>query len=339
METPDEGVMPESILEHCRKAIKNALQFGEHGLLKIGSGDWNDALNAIGMQGRGESVWLSMFAYMVISEFINLLPNQERIEYLGIMDRLYSAIDKTFETGWFKRAYTDDGRWLGAYDSEVCKLDILSQSFSIISGSCDKFKAKSAMDNAMRLVEKDKGIIRLLDPPFDMKRYCGYISAYPLGVRENGGQYTHAAVWFIKAMSMIDKDKAMQLLDMINPINRAAQDNEKYKCEPFVLAADVYADGRAGWTWYTGSASWLYKVILEDILGIRKEGNELIMTPCRLEAIGDYDITYRYKSATYNISVRNSGAQKIIIDGISYGKLGAIPLFDTDKTYTVIIEY
>lgn len=339
METPDEGVMPESLLEHCRKAIKNALQFGEHGLLKIGSGDWNDALNAIGMQGRGESVWLSMFAYMVISEFINLLPNQERIEYLGIMDRLYSAIDKTFETGWFKRAYTDDGHWLGAYDSEVCKLDILSQSFSIISGSCDKFKAKSAMDNAMRLVEKDKGIIKLLDPPFDMKRYCGYISAYPLGVRENGGQYTHAAVWFIKAMSMIDKDKAMQLLDMINPINRAAQDNEKYKCEPFVLAADVYADGRAGWTWYTGSASWLYKVILEDILGIRKEGNELIMTPCRLEAIGDYDITYRYKSATYNISVRNSGAQKIIIDGISYGKLGAIPLFDTDKTYTVIIEY
>ncbi|MDE5618709.1 MAG: hypothetical protein K2I79_04405, partial [Clostridia bacterium] len=223
------GELKESVLCHIMRAIDNALNYGEHNLLMIGSGDWNDALNGIGMEGKGESVWLSMFAYKVISDILPLLEPDKRIKYIDEMDRLKKGIEDAFTGDRYMRAYTDNGYRLGAGEEGPCKLDILAQAWAVISGAAQKDRQITAVNSALKAVDFTHGIIRLLTPPFNKKNYCGYISSYPEGVRENGGQYTHAAVWLFKAVCELgDAETAYKLMRILNPIVKCQGSEDKY---------------------------------------------------------------------------------------------------------------
>lgn len=332
----------ETLLMHCKRAIDSALKHGEHGLLLIGAGDWNDALNGIGLQGKGESVWLSMFAYMVIEKFIELLPSGMRLKYLETNEKLKKAIDDSYNGAWYRRAFTDDGKWLGDSTSEVCKIDLLCQAFAVLSGTAKPKKAESAINSALEmLVDKDKRIIKLLTPPFDFEHYYGYISAYPKGVRENGGQYTHAAMWFLIALCRLKRyDEAFELFRMINPVEKCANesDNNIYMGEPYVLSGDVYASGQMGWSWYTGSASWAFKLIMEEFLGVRVKGEWLEVYTPRIKNFDNMRLEYQYKSTIYSLSFVKSDRRRVSLDGVNYSG-GRIPLKDDGKQHECYVAY
>lgn len=332
----------ESLLLHCKRAIDSSLKFGEHGLLLIGAGDWNDALNKIGLKERGESVWLSMFCYLVIEEFIEYLPSGDRLYYIKILEKLREGINGAYNGAWFRRAFTDSGDWLGDSTSGPCKIDLICQAFAAIAKCADTKQIKSSMKSAYdMLVDEKSGIIKLLTPAFKSDDHVGYIGKYPQGVRENGGQYTHAAIWYIIALCEIGEyDNAYKLLKMINPVEKCANNegNAMYMGEPYILAGDVYYNGRMGWSWYTGSAAWCYKLILEKIIGFRIENKNIIITPKKIENLTDIRIKYEYKRAKYNISIINSGHKRLVINGINYPNY-QIPLYDNDKIYDVTVEY
>ena len=316
-----ESKVVEPIYNHCIKAIDRSLNFGEKGLPKIGSGDWNDGLSNVGVKGKGESVWLGFFLYLILERFIPICKKkndeQRAIFYEENMKNLKKALNNVAWDGrWFKRAYADNGDTLGSIENEECRIDSISQSWAVISGAGDndkKFIAMESLEN--HLVDTQNGIIKLLDPPFEKgKLEPGYIKAYLPGVRENGGQYTHASCWVIIAESMLGfGEKALDYYRMINPIehSRTKETAKKYKVEPYVIAADIYGaqnlSGMGGWTWYTGSSSWFYKAGIEYILGFRIEDNKIKFKPCVPKSWREYNIRYKYDRSIYNIKFCNSG--------------------------------
>lgn len=329
-----------SLYEHAVKAIENSLKFGENGLLLIGGGDWNDALNNVGDNTKGESVWLSMFCYYTIEKFKPYFNENDLLYFSNIQEKLKCGIDNSWNGSWYNRVFTKYGDWLGNNSSKVCKIDLICQSFAIISKSCPLDKCKKALKEAEQLIDYNKGIVKLLSPAFDNQSNYGYICNYPVGVRENGGQYTHAVAWYIKALSKTNKQKAYNILKMINPIN-LSQNNPTYKNEPYVLSADVYSSGEGGWSWYTGSSSWLYKVILEDFLGIKIYYNKIIISPCELQEFENYKINCNFNNKTFNITIKNTGNTKLFLNDeqVIVNEKYIIPINDNITNYEIVVEH
>jgi len=324
----------ENLYQHCVKSLLKSFKYGEHGLPLIGSGDWNDGMDQVGKLGKGESVWLGFFLYHVLKSFIELARIRgdnafaERCEHESAEIKL--NIEKNgWDGDWYRRAYFDDGTPLGSAENSECQIDSISQSWSVLSGAAEPERARSAMEAFdKRLVQRENALIKLLDPPFDKTlKNPGYIKGYVPGVRENGGQYTHAAIWAAMAFCRLgDSRRAWELFKIINPVNHALLPEEvlKYKVEPYVASADVYAAsshiGRGGWTWYTGSAGWMYRLIVESLLGFQLKIDKLYITPCLPEDWKNYKIHYHYRSTIYNIEVNQSSADKsvilITVDGV-----------------------
>jgi len=315
---PNSSETQGDIYEHCVRAIKYSLAFGEHGLPLIGSGDWNDGMDHVGKKGKGESVWLAFFLYDVLNKFKLLSEYKNDTEFTEICiqeaKNLKSNVESSSWDGdWYKRAFFDDGTPLGSKDNPVCKIDAIAQSWSVISGLGEEKRIKKAMASLdTHLVDRDINIIKLLDPPFDNSELNpGYIKGYIPGVRENGGQYTHAAIWSLLAYSKLhDHEKVWELLSMINPINHSLNVKSVgiYKVEPYVMAADVYASlshqGRGGWTWYTGSAGWMYSFIIGSFIGMKLEKDILVFNPCYPKDWNSISIHYKFRETIYNITLK-----------------------------------
>jgi cellobiose phosphorylase len=306
-----------TLYEHCARAIRLGLRLGAHGLPLMGCGDWNDGMNRVGYLGRGESVWLAFFLYDVLTQFAGLASAHGDPAFaehcLAEASRLQQNIEQGGWDGeWYRRAYFDNGEPLGSRSSPECQIDSLPQSWSVISGAGEPARSRQAMQSAdRRLVHRDLGIVQLFDPPFDKSQLNpGYIKGYVPGVRENGGQYTHGAIWQAMALAMMgDSERAWELFGMLNPIHHSAtpQQAAVYKVEPYVVAADVYAfaphQGRGGWTWYTGSAGWMYRTLVETLLGVNLEGEQLRMAPRMPKAWTSFKVHYRYRRTVYHITV------------------------------------
>ena len=347
------------VYQHCVRSILHGLRFGEHGLPLIGSGDWNDGMNLVGMRGKGESVWLAFFLCYVLRQFapIARLRGDEsfatRCEHEAA--QLALRIEQNAWDGqWYRRAYFDDGTPLGSASNVECQIDSISQSWAVLSGVGDPARSRRAMDAVYaRLVRRDHALIQLLDPPFDKSELDpGYIRGYVPGVRENGGQYTHSAVWTAMAFAALgDARRAWELTSMINPVNhaRTAQGAAIYKVEPYVVAADVYAvaphTGRGGWTWYTGSAGWMYRLIVESLLGLRLEVDRLYITPCLPGEWSGFSLRYRYRETEYRITVQRSdsedeareGVTSVTVDGVVQDG-SHIPLVDDGREHLVEVR-
>ncbi|MGI6705295.1 MAG: GH36-type glycosyl hydrolase domain-containing protein [Clostridia bacterium] len=352
-ETPRISPQRGTVYEHCIRAIERALRFGEHGIPLMGTGDWNDGMNSVGDEGKGESIWLGWFLYTTLCRFIPICRNQkdrERAErYTMEADRLLEAIERHgWDGGWYRRAYFDDGTPLGSEENPECRIDLIAQSWAVISGGGKPSRIEEAMKAVENyLVDREMGIIKLLTPPFDKSELePGYIKGYVPGVRENGGQYSHGAVWTVLAFAKMGKgDKAWELFHLLNPINhcRTWIEASIYKVEPYVMAADVYAvhphRGRGGWTWYTGSAGWMYRVGIEWIIGLRIRGNVFTIDPCIPRDWSGYEIQYRYKKTQYVIQVENParvnrGVEKLFLDGVLMENM-EIPFLDDKQIHLV----
>ena len=322
-----------SLYEHIKLAIDHAYKLGEHGLMLMGSGDWNDGMNTVGNKGRGESVWLSWFMYEILTGFSSIcrMRNEEELAnvYAEYASKLAEALDnKAWDGRWYKRAFFDDGTPLGSIENDECKIDSISQSFSVISGAGAPDKVNIALSSVEDyLVDKENKIIKLLTPAFNKGRLSpGYIKRYPEGIRENGGQYTHGAIWLGIAYAMLKNDeKAYEIFEILNPINHAKTDAEikKYQVEPYVMAADIYTNenhfGRGGWTWYTGASGWMYRFGICYLLGLKKRGNSMILDPVVPEKLGDFEVEYKFNKTVYKINVLNkikSGVNKLTVDGV-----------------------
>lgn len=343
LENPIYTAYSESIFKHCLKALNSSLNFGEHGLLLMGSGDWNDGMDYICKQGKGESVFNSMFAYYVINKFVNYCSPKVREELIKEADLLKENINKFgFDTDRYMRLYSDDGRWLGTSRSESLTLDLLVQSFAVISGVADYDRSLIVLETAKQLIDKKAGIIKLLSPPLDNKEYLGYISAYPKGVRENGGQYTHAAMWYLLALTKIGKqEEAFELFQMMNPVEKGTDMNiyDLYKGEPYALCGDVYSNkqnyGRSGWSWYTGSASWAYRLIIEQFFGLKRRGQKLYIYPKLPEKLLNSTVEYYYMDSIYKIIYKKSSATSIIQDGVTLAD-NCIVLEESKKSEIIV---
>ena len=307
-----------SLFEHSVRAIDHGLTAGPHGLPLIGSGDWNDGLNRMGRDGKGESVWLGFFLSAILRTFAPLCETRgdsaRATRYRAEADRLADMLELAWDGEWYRRGYFDDGTPLGSAQNEECRIDSLPQSWSVLSDTAMPERAERALD-AVRahLVRRSTSSILLLSPAFDRGRLDpGYIRGYPPGIRENGGQYTHAAIWLVAAIARLGNgDEAMEMFHMLNPVNhaRSAPDAERYRVEPYVVAADVYAarghEGRGGWTWYTGSAGWMYRVGLEELLGLRRAGESFSVDPCIPSSWPGFHLVWRFGRARYEIQVEN----------------------------------
>jgi cyclic beta-1,2-glucan synthetase len=346
-----------SLYEHCVRAIKYGLRFGDHDLPLIGCGDWNDGMNLIGREGKGESVWLAWFLYDNLRLFADLARNRGDEGFAEICREragqlLLNIEANAWDGGWYRRAYFDDGTPLGSASNDECQIDSISQSWAIISGGGNPERAHQAMEAVdERLVRRDVRIVQLLTPPFDKSDLePGYIKGYVPGVRENGGQYTHAAIWTATAFAMMgDKERAWELFTMLNPVNRTSQASQRdlYKVEPYVIAADIYGapphTGRGGWTWYTGAAGWLYRLSLETLLGLQLKVDKLHMSPCMPDHWQSYKIHYRYRETLYHITIKRIGEKpvrvvRVLIDGIEAKEPGVIPLADDRRPHNVDVE-
>jgi len=311
-----------SLYEHCVRALDASLALGAHGLPLIGTGDWNDGMNRDGEQGRGESVWLGWFLCATLTGFAPFARERGESARAAVWEahaaRLRSALEENGWDGeWYRRGYFDDGTPFGSAASEECRIDSIAQSWAVISGAGDPGRARQAMEAVDRqLVQRAERLVLLFTPPFDRTALePGYIKGYPPGIRENGGQYTHAAAWVAIAMAALgDGDKAVELFSFLNPIGRAGTRAgiQRYKVEPYVVAGDIYSvaphAGRGGWTWYTGSAAWLYRTGIEAILGLRLKGRTLEVDPCIPKHWPGFEVIFRYRSTRYEIVVENPGA-------------------------------
>jgi len=345
-----------TVFDHCVRALKHGYRLGSHGLPLMGTGDWNDGMNKVGVHGKGESVWNGWFFVSVLGAFAELAEQRgqaddahwcrERAEQLRV------ALEaNAWDGGWYRRAYFDDGTPLGSAQNDECQIDAIPQAWAVISGAADPARAQSAMDAVQkRLVRIGDKLIQLFDPPFDKGALQpGYIKGYVPGIRENGGQYTHAATWVALATALQGRgDRAMDLWNLINPVYHAttAEEVRRYKVEPYVVCADIYGapphTGRGGWTWYTGSASWLYRVAIETILGFRLRGRTLRFEPCVPPRWPGFELSYRHRSATYRILVDNSagtgrGVKSVELDGQPLSD-GNVPLGDDGKTHNVRVR-
>ncbi|PZR97608.1 MAG: glycosyl transferase family 36, partial [Candidatus Chloroheliales bacterium] len=340
-----------SLYQHCVRAIERGATAGPHGLPLMGTGDWNDGMNRVGVGGKGESVWLAWFLASVLDRFGAVAEHcgdparadwcrRRRVELVNNIEQ------SAWDGEWYLRAWFDDGTPLGSIKDEECQIDAIAQSWSVISGWGEPTRQRQALAALnQRLIRDQEQLLLLLAPPFDKgKLDPGYIKGYPPGVRENGGQYTHAACWTAFAFALQgDGQRAYELFSMLNPINHALDPagRERYKVEPYVVAADVYSHpdhiGRGGWTWYTGSAAWLYRLGLEAILGFRLHGDHFSVTPTLPPAWPGYKLTYRYKSSSYTIIVQR-GSSGASLDGQPLAD-GRVPLRDDGREHQVAVGY
>jgi len=352
---PGQSEETASLYEHCVRAILNGFKFGEHGLPLIGSGDWNDGMDLVGEHGKGESVWLGFFLYEILTRFPEIARLHGDTSFAERCEREATRLRRNIEKHgwdgkWYRRAYFDDGSPLGSSMNTECRIDSVVQSWSVLSGAADPERSHVAM-NAVdtHLVHQEHGLIQLLDPPFDTSALNpGYIKGYAPGVRENGGQYTHAAVWAIMAFVRLGHNRrAWELFTLINPVNHANSSGKiaSYKVEPYVVAADVYAapphTGRGGWTWYTGSAAWMYQLLVESFLGLRLDVDKLHITPCLPEAWREIKIHYRYRETVTHITVLQDFADaeemRVIMDGVERHDK-TIPLVDDRRDHRAEVK-
>ena len=344
-----------TLFEHCARALDARLAVGRHGLPLMGSGDWNDGMNRVGYKGEGESVWMGWFLHTNLWEFARVADargEKERAErWRAHVDRLKIALEgEAWDGDWYRRAYYDDGTPLGSASNEECRIDSIAQSWGVISGAADherRVRAMAAVEEY--LVHRGDGLVLLFTPPFDKTpKDPGYIKGYLPGIRENGGQYTHAALWTVIAFAALGEgDKAGELFGILNPINHASTRAGvyRYKVEPYVAAADIYAEnphvGRGGWTWYTGSAGWMYRAGIEWILGFRLRGATLHLDPCIPRAWPGFELTFRYHSTRYELKVENPygvtrGVRGIEVDGeVTQVSAREIPLRDDGATHRI----
>jgi cyclic beta-1,2-glucan synthetase len=343
-----------SLYEHCIRAVERGLTMGAHGLPLIGTGDWNDGMNRVGHGGRGESVWLGWFLAKILEDFAGIVELRgdaaRASRWRGERERLKAMLEQAWDGDWYRRAYMDDGTPLGSAQLAECRIDSISQSWAVLSGAAPALHAERAMDAVrMQLVRRDHGVIMLLAPPFDQSAVDpGYIKGYLPGVRENGGQYTHAALWVVMAVAQLGNgDEAVELFHMLNPINRVRTpaDVDRYKTEPFVVAADIYTRvphiGRGGWTWYTGSAAWMYRLGLESILGLRPLGPCFTMAPCIPASWERFRIFWSHGGCRYRIEVRNPdrrnrGVASATLDGVAVDP-AAIPLASDGAEHVLVV--
>jgi cellobiose phosphorylase len=323
-----------TLYEHCVRAIKRGLRFGAHGLPLIGCGDWNDGMNLVGEKGKGESVWLAFFLYHVLQRFAELARRRGDSDFADQCTNQAAQLQQNIELhgwdgDWYRRAYFDDGTPLGSDTNEECQIDSIAQSWAVLSGAANPARARLAMDRVeQRLVRRDQRLIQLFDPPFDKSALePGYIKAYAPGMRENGGQYTHGAIWAVMAFAELgETERAWELFSLLNPIRHATDLTEvkRYKVEPYVVVADIYAvgphTGRGGWTWYTGSAGWMYRLIVETLLGLRLEADQLWVSPRLPRAWESLKLHYRYRDTFYHITAKRAGVEVaqpvcVIVDG------------------------
>jgi cyclic beta-1,2-glucan synthetase len=343
-----------TLFEHCARALDRSLAVGAHGLPLMGTGDWNDGMNRVGDQGRGESVWLAWFLQSVLAKWAPVAAARgETARAKSWTDHaaaIAAAVDREAWDGkWYRRAYFDDGSPLGHSGSDACEIDSIAQSWSVMSGAGDPARARQAMASLEEhLVKRADRMILLLTPPFDLTALePGYIKGYVPGVRENGAQYTHGAVWSVIAfVELGDGDKAHELLSMLNPITHSSTppDVERYRVEPYVSVGDVYSAeghvGRGGWTWYSGSAGWLYRAGIEWVLGIRPRGSRLVIDPCIPAAWPGFSATYRHGAGRYEITVENPngvcrGVAALELDGVALADDSSIPLVDDGAVHAV----
>jgi len=345
-----------SLYEHCVRALKHGLRYGAHQLPLMGCGDWNDGMNLVGRDGRGESVWLAWFLVENLELFAGLARGHDDADFAelctGQAALLRNNIEKNaWDGAWYRRAYFDDGTPLGSSTNDECQIDSISQSWAVISKGGDPVRARQAMAAVdQRLVRRDKQIIQLLDPPFDKSDLePGYIKGYIPGVRENGGQYTHAAIWTTMAFAMMgDTERAWEFFAMLNPVNHGSTPEaiERYKVEPYVMCADIYGvsphTGRGGWTWYTGAAGWMYRLTVETLLGLQLEVDHLRIAPCIPADWDSYKIHYRYRETVYHITVRRVGEPsgqviRVTVDGVERPD-ARIPLIDDRREHFVEVD-
>lgn len=347
-----------SVYEHCKRSIRYGLKYGEHGLPLMGCGDWNDGMNLVGINGKGESVWLAFFLYYVLERFETIAEMKDDKKFIELIKEQREFLKQNIEEqawdgNWYKRAFFDSGDPLGSKENTECQIDSLPQSWSIISGATQIDRSLEGLSNAYnRLVRKDLKLIQLFDPAFEKTHLNpGYIKGYAPGVRENGGQYTHAAIWMIWAYSKLrNVDRTWELFDLLNPIShtRTRKDLETYRLEPYVVAADVYTlkghEGRGGWSWYTGSAGWAYRLIIEQLLGIYKSGEFLTFNPVPRADWKEWSVHYRHGKATYRIQfVRSSNSSnfapsKVILDNEETPYADRVLLNDDGREHKVIVH-
>ena len=323
-----------TLYEHCVRAIKHGLRFGAHGLPLIGCGDWNDGMNLVGEKGKGESVWLGFFLYHVLQHFAELAQRKGDGELAAQCTNEATQLQQNIELhgwdgDWYRRAYFDDGTPLGSATNEECQIDSIAQSWAVLSGAANPVRAGLAMDRVdQRLVRRDQRLIQLFNPPFDKSALePGYVKGYPPGVRENGGQYTHGAIWAVMAFAELgETERAWELFSLLNPVRHATDLTEvnRYKVEPYVVVADIYAvgphTGRGGWSWYTGSAGWMYRLIVETLLGLRLEADQLRLNPRLPRAWESLKLHYRHRDTFYHITVKRAGVEvdqtvRVNVDG------------------------
>jgi cyclic beta-1,2-glucan synthetase len=351
---PTESEDRATLYEHCARALDRSLDLGSHGLPLIGAGDWNDGMNRVGHEGRGESVWLGWFLLANLREFARIADFRGEKERAAAWRSTAASLEASLDTEawdgeWYKRAFFDDGTPLGSAQNDECQIDSIPQSWAVISGAGDKQRAHQAMESVeKRLVRRDDRLMLLFSPPFDRTPLDpGYIKGYVPGIRENGGQYTHAAAWSVVAFAMLGEgDKAALLFNLLNPIHHASRraSMHRYKVEPYVVAADVYSEaphvGRGGWTWYSGASGWLYRAGLEWILGFRKHGSHLRIDPCIPREWKRFEITYRHGGSLYRISVENPkgvcrGVSRLSLDETPLSGDALIPLSDDGSEHRV----
>jgi len=354
---PEESGRSAPLYEHCARALDARLESGRRGLPLMGAGDWNDGMDRVGHRGRGESVWMGWFLYMNLRGFVTLAEERGETGRVGAWRRRIAGLEEALERhgwdgDWYRRAYFDDGTPLGSSVNEECRIDSIAQSWAVLSGAARPARQLRAMQSVEQyLVRRGDALVLLFTPPFDRGELDpGYIKGYLPGVRENGGQYTHAAIWSVLAFAELgDGDGAVELFSILNPVNQASTRAgvHRYKVEPYVSAGDVYAEpphtGRGGWTWYTGSAGWMYRAGVEWILGFRLRGDVLRLDPCIPRDWPGFSMTFRYHSARYEIEVVSPGGEmrgvaEATLDGASVhtdDRGARIPLADDGRTHRV----
>jgi cyclic beta-1,2-glucan synthetase len=354
--TQSQAVQQASLFEHCARTLDLSLKVGVHGLPLMGSGDWNDGMNRVGHHGKGESVWLAWFLIATLSEFAGLAEARGDIEHANRwrehVAKLKIAVEaEGWDVSWYRRAYFDDGTPLGSASNAECRIDSIAQSWSVISGAADPERAQLAMNSVREyLIRYGDDLVLLFTPPFDKTLLDpGYIKGYLPGVRENGGQYTHAAIWCVIAYAMLgDGNQAAELLHMLNPINRTANRTGvyAYKVEPYVMSADIYAVPphvrRGGWTWYTGAAGWFYRAGLEWLLGLNIRDDRIHFNPCIPREWRSYSLSYQHEGSYYEITIKNPrGVSKGIVllelDGVAQAESDGIPLLNDGKKHQVLV--
>jgi cyclic beta-1,2-glucan synthetase len=352
--TPPNNAETATLYEHCARALDCSLEVGPHGLPKMGAGDWNDGMNRIGTRGQGESVWLAWFLAKTLRDFAPTASQRKEsaraTRWLEHARRVCEAAEQHgWDGAWYRRAFFDDGTIVGSSNSAECRIDAIAQSWAVIAGSADRRRAARAVAESERLlVREDLGIMHLLTPPFATSvPDPGYIASYPAGVRENGGQYTHGVLWTLRALAELGDSAGLErLLGVLNPVSHALTPLAvaRYKVEPYVVAADIYSapghEGRGGWTWYTGSASWFYRIVLEDVLGFRRIGDRITLTPCMPASWPSFELVYRYGRSKLHVLVKNAHGSPVhdgvTLDGTVLAD-SSIPLVDDGGTHEVRI--